>query len=111
MKHFRRYAGAYVRGFLYAMIAFLTAYCAEFEPLKEKTSDQINALTWIFWSWTWAKILGSTAVTMRAFFDGTVERAGAAPEVPAAAPKPAPAPALAPTPVPVPPPLVAPAIL
>lgn len=75
MKHWRRYSGAYVRGSLYAAIAFLTGFVAEFEPLKVLTSEQIGALTPVFWALVWGKIFLGTAVTMRAFFDGTVERA------------------------------------
>lgn len=81
-RHFRRYSGAYLRGALYAVIAFLTAFVAEFQPLAERTSEQLAALPPLHWWLVWGKILLATAVTMRAFFDGTVERAANAPEAP-----------------------------
>jgi len=72
--HLSRYAQAYIRGALYAIIAFLTAFCSEFEPLKVLRAEDLAMLTAVYWSLAWAKILLATAVTMRAFFDGTMER-------------------------------------
>lgn len=101
-RHFRRYSGAYIRGALYAAIAFLTAFVAEFQPLSEKSIEQLAALGLIHWSLVWGKILLATAVTMRAFFDGTIERAAAEPEQPEPAEPKAP-PFRAPVVVPPPP--------
>lgn len=81
-RHFRRYSGAYLRGALYAAIAFLTSFVAEFQPLSEKSPTELGALTGIFWALVWGKIFLATAVTMRAFFDGTVERAAMQPDAP-----------------------------
>jgi len=72
--HLSRYSQAYIRGALYAVIAFLTGFTTELEALKVLTAEQLAALTWVFWALAWGKILLGTAVTMRAFFDGTMER-------------------------------------
>jgi hypothetical protein len=81
--HFNRFGAAYIRGTLYAIIAFLAAFNAEFDGLKELPSDRLATLTWMFWVLAWSKILGATAVTMRAFFDGTMERIAPQPPSPA----------------------------
>jgi len=69
--HFRMFAGAYIRGALYAVVAFLTSFIGVFEEMPPAT---LAALTTMGWAVAWAKVLLPTAVTMRAFFDGTLER-------------------------------------
>lgn len=69
--HFSRYSPGYVRGVLYALVAFLTSFIAVFEDVPPA---QFATLTLIGWAILWAKVFLPTAVTMRAFFDGTMER-------------------------------------
>lgn len=88
--HFAKFGAAYIRGALYALIAFLAAFTAEFESLKEMTSAQLQVLTCMFWVLAWAKILGSTAITMRAFFDNTLAQINQQPAPPTPGPASAP---------------------
>jgi hypothetical protein len=78
--HVAKYSSGYIRGGLYATVAFLTAFNGEFGPLKSMTNQAISALTWAWWMLAWGNILLATAIVMRAFFDGTMERISAAPE-------------------------------
>lgn len=91
--HFSKFAGAYIRGVLYAAVAFLTSFIAEFETMPAAT---IAGLTIVGWAVAWAKVLLPTAVTMRAFFDGTLERIAQADSIPSASPGPAGSPPAAP---------------
>jgi hypothetical protein len=75
--HAVKYAAGYIRGGLYGLVAFLTAFISEFKPMGHA---QLLAMDWMAWCVAWAGVLLPTAVTMRAFFDGTMERISSAPE-------------------------------
>lgn len=69
--HFRTYITAYIRGFLYGTCAFLSAFIAQF---KEMTPEHMLSMNRMNWAVCWAEILLATAIVMKAYFDGTIER-------------------------------------